>query len=770
MKSFTCGAAALLMLLVPMAGNAQSVVAPESDSLSRLNEIEVVANLKQTERLERLPLSYSELPMKALEREGISAIKEFSSYAPNFYQPDYGSRITSSIYVRGFGSRMDQPVVGLNVDGVPLMNKNAFDFDFLDVRRIELLRGPQGTLYGRNTSGGVINITTLSPFVWQGLKAAVEYDSKESWLARLSYYGTSGKGNAAGIESGGKGFGYSFAASLRHQRGEHINTATGEYADWGNDVGIRNRLQWRRGRGWSLDNTIMFSYTRQGGYPYRHFDATSGVLEPLAYNDTCGYRRLFVTEGFSAVKRGEKVQLSLVTGINWLDDKMRLDQDFTTRDYFTLTQKQRELTLSQEVVVKNASKSDRWQWLAGAFLFWKEQKISAPVDFHKEGIEDLILSGVNSILSRVMPHARLSLTEESFPIESDFRIPTWGAALFHESNWRFGKWLITAGIRLDLERASMTYDSRSLVHYRLTPMMPAAKELLTTFAGRESVDFARVLPKLAVSYITEHGDIYATVTRGYRAGGFNTNIFSDMLQNNMMNNMMKDMGLPPAMTDKVPAFTDAENATFKPEENWNFELGAHLQPLKGLEISLSTFYILCKNQQVTVLPSGMSTGRMMSNAAKSHSLGAEMLLSYRRGGLNLSAAYGLTRAEFDRYDDGVADYKGKRLPYAPSSTLSAVAGYRWNFSGAGALKALEAGANFNGIGKIWWDNANEESQAFYSLLGAHLTADFGRFRITAWGKNILDTKYNTFYFVSLSEQFFCPGASARFGIKLDFEL
>ena len=67
-------------------------------------------------------------------------------------------------------------------------------------------------------------------------------------------------------------------------------------------------------------------------------------------------------------------------------------------------------------------------------------------------------------------------------------------------------------------------------------------------------------------------------------------------------------------------------------------------------------------------------------------------------------------------------------------------------------------------------NENLESQSFYSLLGAHITADFGKLRVTAWGKNILDRKYNTFYFVSLSEKFFCPGAGARFGIKLDFEL
>ena len=205
---------AVALLSLPLRGEAQADLESPADTLSHLTEIEVVANLKQASQLESLPLSYTDMPLRAIESEGITAIKDFSAFAPNFYQPDYGSRTTSSIYIRGLGSRMDHPVVGLNVDGIPVMNKSAFDFDFFDIRRIELLRGPQGTLYGRNTSGGVINITTLSPFVWQGLKAAVEYDSKEDYSARVSYYGLSKRGGESG-----RRFGYSFAASFRHQRG-----------------------------------------------------------------------------------------------------------------------------------------------------------------------------------------------------------------------------------------------------------------------------------------------------------------------------------------------------------------------------------------------------------------------------------------------------------------------------------------------------------------------------------------------------------------------
>ena len=101
---------------------------------------------KQHFGLKRQPLSSSVMGEAMLEREQIHSVKDLSAIMPNFYQPDYGSKMTSSIYVRGFGARIDQPVIGVTVDGVPYLNKNNYDFDMMDVVRVELLRGPQSTL------------------------------------------------------------------------------------------------------------------------------------------------------------------------------------------------------------------------------------------------------------------------------------------------------------------------------------------------------------------------------------------------------------------------------------------------------------------------------------------------------------------------------------------------------------------------------------------------------------------------------------------------
>ena len=127
-----------------------------------LQGVDIVASIKIDEE-QNGEYSSTTIGRVDIENRHISSLKEITGFAPNFYNPDYGSRMTSSIYVRGFGSRIDQPVVGLSVDEMPLMNKNSYDFDFFDISKVQLMRGAQSTLYGRNTAGGAINIYTLSP-------------------------------------------------------------------------------------------------------------------------------------------------------------------------------------------------------------------------------------------------------------------------------------------------------------------------------------------------------------------------------------------------------------------------------------------------------------------------------------------------------------------------------------------------------------------------------------------------------------------------------
>ena len=113
-----------------------------ADSLSTtLEEVSVTA-LKRLNPVMQEPEAVTILTEAELERLGARTIRGVSDVVPNFYMPEYGSRITSTIYVRGIGARMDNPSVGLNVDNVPYLNKDAYDFDVADIAMVEMLRGP----------------------------------------------------------------------------------------------------------------------------------------------------------------------------------------------------------------------------------------------------------------------------------------------------------------------------------------------------------------------------------------------------------------------------------------------------------------------------------------------------------------------------------------------------------------------------------------------------------------------------------------------------
>ena len=244
----------LLFGFVMLSASAFAVVEP-ADTTRHIvvDDVSIVASApKQHFGLSKEPISSSVANLSMLEREGISSVKQLSAMMPNFYQPDYGSRMTSSIYVRGFGARIDQPVIGMTVDGVPYLNKNNYDFEMADVARVELLRGPQSTLYGRNTMGGQMNIYTLSPLHYEGLRGAVEYGSGNSVRAKLNFY-----------DKASDKFAYSVGGYYNRTDGFFDNAYDGSDVDWGESAGGRLRTIWQMGGGWGLF-AILRSTRRKG--------------------------------------------------------------------------------------------------------------------------------------------------------------------------------------------------------------------------------------------------------------------------------------------------------------------------------------------------------------------------------------------------------------------------------------------------------------------------------------------------------------------------
>lgn len=714
-----------------------------SDSVT-LPEVTVIA-IKQTP-LEREATASSTIGEGTVERLDILSVRDAADIIPNFYVPDYGSRMTSSIYVRGLGARIDQPAIGLNVDNVPILNKDAFDFDIDDIVTIQMLRGPQSTLYGRNTMAGLINVTTLSPLRWQGIRASATYGTGNTWHASAGIYHRfrAPLGISLTIGAGGTD-------------GFFTNRHTGKKCDDGHDYSARLKAEWRPSHSLSIYNTFSASRVKQGGYPYEYVPTGE-----IAYADTCSYKRTFLSDGLTVQWTTPHFTLSSISSWQYLDDEMRLDQDFLPDDYFTLVQARRENAVTQDFVLRSREDGRAYSWLAGLFGFWKGMEMDAPVTFLDYGIEQLIEKHRNE----ANPYYPIRWNDRKFPLNSNFRYPTTGMALYHRSEVRTGGWTFTAGLRLDWEHSGLDYHSHCNTSYRIyentegTPIPLRDVPVNVDEHGHLSRSFLELLPKISALYdfstLDCEANAYISAAKGYKAGGFNTQMFSDVLQQRLM--QMLGVGM---------TYNVADIVSYKPEKSWNYEVGARIaDPMGNWSAEGALFYIDCTDQQLTVFPDGLTTGRIMTNAGKTRSWGLELSGHAKPATpLDLTMSYGFTDARFRKFDNGKESYSGNHVPYSPMHTLFVSAAWSMDLPFS-FCDRMCVEANFKGTGKIWWDEANTVSQPFYGLLGASVTFGHERWSMQLWGRNITDTGYSTFYFVSISHQFLQRGMPATWGATL----
>ncbi len=694
--------------------------------------------------------------MRRIEERGIASPKNLSAVVPGLNIPDYGTSMTSTIYVRGLGSRMDNPVIGLYVDDVPIIDKNCYDFSFTDIRRIDFLHGPQGTLYGRNSMLGVLSVETLSPTAYQGTRGIIEYGSASTLSAKLSAY----KGR------------FGLTAAYGHTDGFFINEYDGSNCGLSDSFSARARFVGGVGKA-SLDNILTVSYIDQTGYPYRKLMA--GELLPVDYNDKSGYRRFFLMDGFRLKTEWRNWKISSVTSFQTLFDSMDMDQDFTPKSMFTLNQIQEQIAFTQEFIFKPKTHAVWWDSQTGLFAMMKLNKMSAPVRFLKDGIKSLILDNANSGIPQEL--GRLNIQEENFLIYSDFDIALGNVAAYHESYFNIGRWTFTAGLRLDFEASRMRYDSGSDIHFIVSPAMSEYIPFSTKVDGTETVRYAQLQPKLSVSYdatserMRSKGlnmSLLASVSEGYRSGGFNTQIFSDVLQRKMMLGMMESLGVH--LDGKGDLSTDG--LTYKPEICLNYEIGGKFRMRSAghiLESFFTAYRVDCRNQQMTVFPYGNGTGRMMANAGRSRSLGVEAEASWMWKGLSVSFAGSLMDARFVDYDDGRNDWSGNRIPYSPESTLYLRCGYKFLTRGR-FLRSVSLNADINRSGRIYWNEAGDISQSPYSLIGADVRLITSKAELWLRGQNLTGTEYSVFYFKSVGNSFFQAGKPRRFTIGLSINL
>ena len=756
-----------------------------------IEEVVVIATPKENRKLRELPVATTLLSQKDMQANQVHSVKNLTGIVPNLFIPDYGSKLTTSIYIRGIGSRINTPSVGLYVDNIPYIDKSAFDFNYADIERIDILRGPQGTLYGRNTMGGLIKIHTKSPFTYQGTDIRMGAATYNDYNVSLTHY-----------HRISDRFAFSTGGFYEHTGGFFENAArNNEKIDKSNAGGGRFRGIYLPTPNLKVDMTLSYEYSDQGGYPYKYTGVTEGeetrpeYIGKIANNERSSYRRGLLNSGVNIEYQARTFILNAVTGYQNLNDRMFLDQDFTEKDIYTLEQKQRANTISEEIVFKSKPEK-RWQWATGVSGFYQWLHTSGPVDFRQEGVKTVIESNVNKIFEGLAgPKMRMTANNSILGVGGSFDTPILNGAVFHQSTFNnlFIKGLsATIGLRLDYEKIKMEYNSISNplnfdFSLAMGPMNITSKglEAISSFIGKESTDYVQLLPKFALQYEWEKGNsIYATVSKGYRSGGYNIQMFSDLAQGALKNSMLDALAADPnfslmaerilGMKDELPEVK--ATTQYKPEYSWNYEIGSHLTLWEGkLWADLAAFYMDTRDQQISQMAeSGL--GRVTINAGKSRSYGVEAALrTSLTNELSLNASYGYTYATFTDYvtkqkdsEGNLTDksYNGKYVPFVPKHTLNIGGEYAITCNPRSIFDRVVFQANYNAAGRIYWTEQNNVSQSFYGTLNWRTNLEIGDAMISFWARNFLNKDYAAFNFETMNKGFMQQGRPMQFGIDL----
>lgn len=685
-NSYYLGASLLALIATGTPALAQE--APAGDGLEDI----VVTAQRRTQSLQDTPISISALTSQAIQNAGIGRVEDISNALPNVYVAPRELR-TTSISIRGISADLNNPgldqSVGVYVDGVYMGRAATINSNLFDLERIEVLRGPQGTLYGRNTIAGAVNILTRRP------------DADARAAASLSYGNYNAvRGNA--VVSGplaGHLFA-SLAVSLDRRDGVVENVATKTKLDDLDGLGARATIVYDPGGSWdfALRGDISRDRTHSGAYDIYRNGALAGTpyadANPIdrtvaQSTDTTQNRDVYGGSGEVNWRTGAGTLTSItaVRGYKWNNIQ---DNDYTVLDLLDTGIRERQTQVSQELrFASNAA--DRFSYVAGAYYYYQKLDTSS-----------LVVVGTDL---GIYP------TRETATIRAN--VDTNSYAAFGRAVYRFTDTLsLAAGIRYTHESKTLDFeqtgDPFGVIASTIAPRHIARTD--NNVSPSVSLEW-RPRPKLLA---------YATFSQGYKSGGFN--VFS---------------------------VTPSNNAEYRPESVNNYEIGLKSEFLDGrLRVNASAFYMdytdLQQNQLITT--GGGIAQFQTSNAASAHSTGFEIELSalpVRQ--LQLTASYGYVDAVFDSYPNATAagaDYTGHRLPLAPESTVNGAA--EWTQPLGGTMKLFVRGEASH-RSRIYFASDNAFSGASLTLLNARLGIgpESGAWRLSLWGRNLTDQVYVT---------------------------
>ncbi len=691
-----------------------------------LEEITVTATRRE-ESVQSVPISITAISGDTLEDAGVRDTRDLVNFTPNLAQQGSFAQTAPAFFIRGIGSTQFNPnansKVGVYLDDVYLASPAVHGSQIFDVASVEIARGPQGTLFGQNTTAGLMRMITTRPEVRAGMSAdasvtAGNYGQFDSQVAIGFDTGSSSAARISVRQQTRDGF----------QRNELRDTDDGEV----DSLGWRAQWLWEASNDVSLRMVVHGSRDRSQLVPYKQV----GLIEPttsepcaaprvgggctdfFGYSDTSDFHegQWDVPDQFTDVTSlganatlDWKLSAFTLTSVSaYEENESRVHEDTDASPNYVMTGNYHGEPRQRSQEFRLTSPEGELSWIAGAYYFGETNDTS--VGFPVPGFGAGALSGATEVL-------------EGFGQISSMKTDSY--ALFGNLDLLASERIkLSLGVRYthetkDVDYAAWLADVSDVGNDMFfTGRRITDRALLQTidFHAKQSWDDVSGRASLAYSF-TDDVLGYATISRGFNSGNYNGGAFSNQ----------------------------AEATLVDPETLLSYEIGLKSELARQLRLNLSAFYYDFTDQQVFVLASGEADlpVQQLSNAAASTLYGLEVEATWQPiDALIVQLGAGYTHSRFDEFDTQLgADLSGRTLPSAPETNVNAMATYTIH-SSVGAW-AFEVDGKHQSQQYFSVNNDPILSQGAYTLANAHLswTSPNEHTTVTAWVRNLAAEDY-----------------------------
>ncbi len=673
-----------------------------SPDVYQLPTVTVTAE-KRTTDVQKTPSAITVLSETKLEDAKIDTVDKVLQHVPNIGVMRGPGGVTQ-MSMRGLitsGGTSTSPMI-MYVDGVPMDTFYNMDAPLMDIERVEVLRGAQSAIYGKNAMGGVINVISKKPTnEWHG-GLSTEYGSFDT-------YKVTGALNGPLIED--KLF-IALSGEHAYSRGYMDNDTT----DWGNQTRTeRFKGQLRFTPTEDIDIAFHLNYTaRRDGYSNLIW-GNEPTLNSIANKDDHMNADIW-NMALTAKVDFDPMTFESITTYRTENFDYSLDMLATAQYSYPLFdaaafdsgRKNTRKEFTQEFRLRSPDdKKDGVQWLLGVFGGYTDMDI-------KECYSDMAFN------SYMMANPYMPGTYLAFPAAMQTNQPsrefTHDLAGFGELTLPLTDALkVTLGLRAQYTHKKIDVNYDSVTDMDWTSMGVGMQHAVSHTGTTESSSWTELLPKFNISYqVTDDIMIYGGVNRSFIPGGFNN------------------------------ATTTGHDFEFDPQTAWNYEIGVKSEWFdKRLMINLAGFHSDVRDLQVMTYDVA-SMSYVGDNAGSASIWGVELDAMARiLPGLDAELSFGYIWTRMDDYKirdttGQVTDYSGNKVPYTPDFTASFALQYRH-----------ECGLFLRGevqhFGNMYWTEANEDSRGHVTLVNARVGYEFEPFGIYVYGNNLADQKYLEYY-------------------------